>query len=120
MFDGNDTVKNPKVTPNDVEVEDCNVGTRQEPRIIKISKNMSLENKERYIKLMKDFFDVFSWSYEDLRVYDTNVIQHTIPVKENEKPFKHKLRRMNPFLLPLIEKEIRKLFEAKIIVSLRF
>lgn len=27
---------------------------------------------------------------------------------------------MNPLLLPLIEKEIRKLFEAKIIVSLRF
>lgn len=27
---------------------------------------------------------------------------------------------MNPFLLPLIKKEIRKLFEAKIIVSLRF
>ena len=27
---------------------------------------------------------------------------------------------MNPLLLPLIEKEIKKLFEAKIIVSLRF
>ena len=27
---------------------------------------------------------------------------------------------MNPLLLPLIEKEIRKLFEEKIIISLRF
>lgn len=35
-------------------------------------------------------------------------------------PFKQKLRRINPKLLPLIEKEIKKLFEAKIIVSLRF
>ena len=47
------------------------------------------------------------------------MIQHTIPVKENEKPFKQKLRRVNPLLFPLIEKEIKKLFEAKIIVSLR-
>ena len=30
------------------------------------------------------------------------------------------LRRMDPLLLPLIEKEIKNLFEAKIIVSLRF
>jgi hypothetical protein len=43
-----------------------------------------------------------------------------IPIKEDHKPFKKKLRRINPLLFPLIEKEIKKLFEAKIIVSLRF
>jgi len=63
---------------------------------------------------------VFAWSYKDLKVYDTNIIQHTIPVKENEKPFKQKLRRMNSMSLPLIDKEVRKLFDAKNIVSLRF
>ena len=35
-------------------------------------------------------------------------------------PFKQKLRRKNPKLLPLVEKEIKKLFEAKILVALRF
>jgi hypothetical protein len=43
-----------------------------------------------------------------------------IPIKEDHKPFKWKSIRINPLLLPLIEKEIKKLFEAKIIVSLRF
>lgn len=88
IFDNNDVAKNPKVTPNDVEVEDCDIGIEKEPRIINISKNMTTEIKERYIKLMKDFLDVFSWSYDDLRVYDTSVIQHTIPVKESENHFK--------------------------------
>jgi hypothetical protein len=69
---------------------------------------------------MKEFPNVFSWSYEDLKVYDTKVIQHVIPIKEDHKPFKKKLRRINHLLLPLIEKEINKLFEANIIVSLRF
>ena len=55
-----------------------------------------------------------------MRVHDTNVIQHTITVQRSVKPFKKKLRRMNPLLLPLVEKETRKLFEAKIIVFLRF
>nr|KUM48109.1 hypothetical protein ABT39_MTgene5105 [Picea glauca]QHR87733.1 hypothetical protein Q903MT_gene1745 [Picea sitchensis] len=45
---------------------------------------------------MKEFPDVFAWSYEDLKVYDTKVIQHVIPIKEDHKPFKQKLRRINP------------------------
>ena len=88
LFDDNDVAKNTKVIPNDTEVEDFNIGTEHEPRIIKISKSLTLESKERYIKLMKKFFDVFAWTYDDLKVYDTNVIQHAIPIKENEKPFK--------------------------------
>ena len=35
-------------------------------------------------------------------------------------PFKKKLRIMNPKLIPLIEKEIKNLFEYKIIMTLRF
>ena len=31
-----------------------------------------------------------------------------------------KIRIINPLLLPLIQKEIRKLFDAKVVVSLRF
>ena len=65
---------------------------------------------------MKEFSGVFAWSYKDLKVYDTTLIQHTVTVfKENEKPFKQKLRRVNPLLLPLIEKEIKKLFDAKLL-----
>ena len=69
---------------------------------------------------MKKYTDVFAWSYEDLKEYDTSIIHHTIPIKPGEKPFKQKLRRINPKLLPIIEKEIKNLFDAKIIVTLRF
>ena len=69
---------------------------------------------------MKEYLDVFRWSYSDLKAYDTSIIQHTIPLKKDEVPLKKELRRMNPKLVPLIEKEIKKLFEAKIIVALRF
>ena len=68
--------------------------------------------------ILRKYSKVFAWKYEDLKVYDTSVIQHTIPVKENEKPFRQKLRRITLLLLPLIEKEIKKLFEAKVIVAL--
>ena len=55
-----------------------------------------------------------------MKEYNTDIIQHSIPIKENGNPFKHKLRRIDPLILLLIEKETRKLFDAKIIVSLRF
>ena len=120
MFDKHDVAKNPKVTPNSDDVEDFNIGTNVEPKMIKLSKDLDLENRLKYITLMKYFSDVFAWSYNDLKEYDTNIIQHMIPIKEDEKPFRQKLRRINPLLLTLIKKEFKKLFDAKIIVSLRF
>ena len=107
-------------TVNEGDVEDCNIGTPEDPNIINLSRTLSPEVKERYVKLMKEFPDVFAWSYDELKVYDTNIIQHVILIKEDHKPFKQKLKRINPLLLPLIEKEVKKLFESKIIVSLRF
>ena len=69
---------------------------------------------------MKEYSDVFSWRYSDLKAYDTSIIQHTVPLKKDEMHFLKNIRRMNPKLIPLVEKEIKKLFEEKIIVSFIF
>jgi hypothetical protein len=99
LFDENDVARNPKITVNDEDVEDCNIETQENPRIIKLSKMLSLEVKQDYIKLMKYFPNVFAWSYDDLKVYDTKVIQHVIPLKEDQNPFKKNLRWINPLLV---------------------
>jgi hypothetical protein len=63
---------------------------------------------------------VFAWTYKDLKTYDTSVIEHKIPLNEEAKPFKQKLRQINPMLLPVMEKEVKKLLDAQIIVPLRY
>eukprot|EP00253_Pinus_taeda_P003432 PITA_03432 len=68
---------------------------------------------------MKQFADVFAWEYSDLKTYDKNIIQHKIPLEKDTIPLKKKLRPINPMLLPLIEKEIKKLLATKITVPLR-
>ena len=88
--------------------------------MIKLWKSLHFSQKQKYIALFKEFIDVFSWSYEDLKAYDTSIIQHKIPIKEDQKPFKQKLRRINIVLMPLIEKEFKKMYDAKIIVPLRY
>ena len=90
------------------------------PRMVKISKALTAEQRNRYIKLLKEYIDVFAWSYEDLKTYDIGIIQHKVPLKLNVKPFRQKLRRINPALFPIIEKEVKKLLDAKIIVPLRY
>jgi hypothetical protein len=115
LFDENDVAKNPKIIANEEDVEDCNIGTEENPKIIKLLKTLSPKVKQDYVKLMKDFPDVFMWSYDDLKVYDTKVIQHVIPLKEDQKPFKQKLRWINPLLLSLIEKEVKKLLKLRLL-----
>ena len=73
--------------PADNAIEDKNIGMEESPKIVKLSKNPSAKEKEEYMHLMKKYTDVFTWSYEDLKEYDTSIIQHTIPIKPGEKPF---------------------------------
>ena len=87
MFDFNGVSKNPKIEPTGKEVEECNIGTEEKPKMIKLSKSLPLEKKHKYIELFKEFVDVFAWSYEDLKSYDTSIIKHKIPIKEEHKPF---------------------------------
>ena len=102
-FDSNDVARKPKMEPLRADIEECNIGTEEKPKIIKLSKALPPDEKVKYINLFKEFQDVFSWSYEDLKSYDTNIIQHKIPLKQDHKPFKQKLRRINP-VMPSIEK----------------
>ena len=99
---------------------DCNIGTKEHPRIVKISKALTTEQRNRYIKLLKEYVDIFAGSYKYLKTYDTSIIQHKVPLKPNVKPFGQKLRRINPTLFLVIEKEVNKLLDAKIIVPLRY
>ena len=88
LFDNNDVARSPKITVNEGDVEYCNIGAHEDPNITKSSRTLSLEVKEKYIKVIKKFPNVFSWSYDDLKFYDTSIIQHVIPIKEDHKPFK--------------------------------
>jgi hypothetical protein len=81
LFDFIDVAKNPKIESTGKEVKECNIRTEGKPKIIKLSKSLPPEKKHKYIELFKEFVDVFSWSYEDLKSYDTSIIQHKIPIK---------------------------------------
>jgi hypothetical protein len=120
LFDINDVAVKVKGSTDDAEVTECNIGTEEDPKFVKLSSSLSKEQRVEYAELLKEFVDVFSWTYEDLRTYDTSIIEHKIPLKEEAKPFRQKLRQINPMFLPIMEKEVNKLLDAQIIVPLRY
>jgi hypothetical protein len=105
-----------KVSNEDVETTECNIGKQEEPRFVKLSISLTREQRDEYTQLLREFIDVFAWTYEDLKTYDISFIEHKIPLKEEARPFRQKLRQINPMLLPIMEKEVKKLLEAQIIV----
>ena len=80
--------RKPTLNPNEKGVEDVNLGKEDKPNMVKLSKTLSPEAKAKYIKLLSEFSDIFAWDYTDLKVYDKNIIQHTIPIKLDQKPFR--------------------------------
>lgn len=109
LFNKDDVASKLMAMGMDKQVEYCNISLEGEPQMVRLSKRIPLRYKKRYINLFKIYKGVFTWSYEDLKEFDTNIIQHKIPFKSGIKPCKQMLRHINPLLLPSIEKEVRNL-----------
>ena len=74
LFDFNDVAKEPRIEPMETNVEEHNIGSLAEPKMIKLSSTLPAHIKFHYIGLFKEFRDIFSWGYKDLKSYDTSII----------------------------------------------
>jgi hypothetical protein len=64
---------------------EVNIGTVEEPWMVKIGKTTPIEERVEIVKLLKEYRDVLAFSYDKLKVYREDVIQHVIPLKEETK-----------------------------------
>ena len=55
-------------------------GTDKDPKLIKIGKGTSKKERNNLISLIKEYRDVFAFSYDELKSYREEVFQHTIPL----------------------------------------
>ena len=80
--------------------EIINLGTEANPQNINLGSDYTQNEKSAFLKLFSEFKDVFAWSYNDMKSFDTQIIQHIIPMKSQSKPFQQKRRKMHPTLEP--------------------
>jgi len=101
LYDLNDRFKrytNSKLQSSTLNYELVNIGTNAKPQNINLGLGLAPEEKLSYIHLLKQYKSVFAWNYDELKTYDTSIIQHTIPMIDNEKPVQQKLRKIHPNL----------------------
>jgi len=120
LFDSNDVVVKLEKKEEEADVCPLNLASESDPKYVNLASHLTEQQKSEYAGLLKEFSDIFAWKYSELKTYDTEIIQHKIPLNKDTTPFRQKLRSFNPMLLPMMEKEIKKLLEAKIIIPLRY
>jgi hypothetical protein len=84
-------LKNEKTGSSCLLHETINLETPKNPNNVNLDKTISKEERKSYLKLFRQYQDVFACSYRNLKTYDTHNIQHMIPLKHKVKPFQQKL-----------------------------
>ena len=52
---------------------EINIGTEEEPRKIKIGKGTSEKERKNLVELVKEFRDVFAFTYDEFKAYRDDV-----------------------------------------------
>lgn len=118
LYDLKDRFKrstNSKLQSSTLNYELVNRGTDTKPHNINLGLGLAPKEKLAYVHLLKQYKSVFAWNYDELKTYDTSIIQHTIPMINDEKHVQQKLRKIHPNLENQIKFELNKPFKAKII-----
>jgi len=70
-----------EIKPHEERLETVNLGEDGEEKHVKIGISMTKEMQERLYSLLREFKDVFAWSYQDMPGLDPDVVQHKLPLK---------------------------------------
>ena len=90
MFDLKNKFRKPanvKTHSSSLQFEMINLGPEAEPKYVNLGKCCSPGERSKFISLFRQYKDVFSWTYKDLKTDDTKIIQHVIPIKVGVKPY---------------------------------
>ena len=83
-----------------------------------IATDLEVDEENVSIYTLKEYKDVFAWSYKDLKGVDPQVCQHTIPLKANAKPRKQRPYTYNETFAKKIKEEIDKILEARFVYEI--
>ena len=83
--------------------------SREEPRLVWIATNLAQDEDELLVNMLKEYPNVFAWSYKDLKGVDPNICQPTIPMRDDAKPSNQRPYTYNDNFAYKIKEEINKL-----------
>ena len=77
-----------RVSPAIGDMEIVDFGTIDQPRELRIRSDLSDDERDNLIQLLREYLDVFAWSYEDILGLDPSIVQHRLPLLPHARPVK--------------------------------
>src|ERR1051325_10049897 len=105
------------IQPHKEPLETINLGSEENRKEVSIGALLDNDVKSKLINLLKEYVDVFSWSYQDMLGLDTNIVEHHLPLKPECPPVKQRLRRIHLDMADKIKKEVQKQLDAGFLVT---
>ena len=91
------------------EIELAELGEDSKP--VFIAQDLTPVEEEALKMLLKEFRDIFAWTYHDMKGVPPSVVQHTIPIISNAKPVQQRPYPMNPKYAKIVQEELEKLIK---------
>jgi len=102
------------------ETEIVNLGVGEEKKEVKVGTGMTTLVRDELVVLLRNYQDIFAWSYQDMPSLNPDIVQHRLPLNPSCSPVKEKLRRMKPEMSLKIKEEVKKQFNAGFLAAARY
>jgi hypothetical protein len=89
-------------------------------RVVTIGAHLNPEEEKELIQFLNKNKDVFAGSAKDLQGVDRDIIEHTLETDEKIVPKKQKLRKMSEEKVKVVEAEVQRLQDAKVIREVKY
>ncbi|RDX81507.1 rnhA, partial [Mucuna pruriens] len=99
-----------EATTKDLESVNLQEGT--EGREVRIGKQLPPTSRAKLLELLKEYADVFDWSYQDMPGLDREIVEHRLPLLPGATPVRQQLRRMKPEVALKIKEKVEKQWNA--------
>ena len=96
------------MSPDEEQTISVNIGNPDETKEVRIGSSLNSQERDEMLELLREYIDVFAWSYADMPGIDPDIVMHEIPTLPEFKPVKQKLRKLVPEWSLKIKAEITK------------
>ncbi|KAI5383612.1 hypothetical protein KIW84_070837 [Lathyrus oleraceus] len=101
-----------EIRPHQDPVEVIDLGNGEVGKEVKVGASLGKHVHTKLVKLLKEYVDVFIWSYQDMPCLDTNIVERHLPLKHEYPSVKQNLKRTRPNMTLKIREEVKKQFDV--------
>ena len=95
-----------QILPHQEVTELVNLGTDDKKKEVKIGSSLGSSVKEEITALLREYADIFAWSYQDMSGLSTKIVEHQLLLRPECQLVQQKLRRVKPEMLLKIKEKV--------------